>query len=84
MFIAYIFAIFEILSGYPEFRILVVLKCYSYEFQKYEIRISCPLVDVSIRFSGLLDFVLKALNKLKFQCLLIDLRVLIGPYSKFY
>ena len=23
-------------------------------------------------------------NKLKFQCLLIDLSILIGPYSKFY
>ena len=60
LFFAYLFAIFEILSGYPEFWFLVVLKCYSKKFQRYEIRISYPLVGVSIRFSPLLDFILKS------------------------
>ena len=45
---AYLFAVFEILSGYPEFSFLVVLKCYSQVFQRYEIRLYYPLVDVSI------------------------------------
>ena len=29
-------------------------------------------------------FVIGNSNTLKFQCLLVDLKVLIGPYSKFY
>ena len=72
VFFAYLFAIFEILSGYPEFWFLVVLKCYSKEFQRYEIRISYPLVDVYIRFSPLLDFVLKSFSEVDIHFVLFE------------
>ena len=71
-FFAYLFAIFEILSSYPEFRFLVVLKCYSWEFQKYEMRISYPLADVSILFSPLLDFALKVFSEVDVHFVLFE------------
>ena len=72
MFFTYLFAVFEILSGYPEFRFLVVLKCYCLEFQRYEIHMSYPLVNVSIRFSPLLDFVLKAFREVDIHFVLFE------------
>ena len=72
VFFAYLFAIFEILSGHPKFWFLVVLKCNSYEFQGYEIRIFYQLVDVSIRFSSLLDFVLKAFSEVDIHFVLFE------------
>ena len=61
---------FSNLEWLPIFWVLVVLKCYS-----YEIRISNPLVNVSIRFSPLLDFVLKTFSDVEIRFILFEIVV---------
>ena len=63
VFFPYLFVIFEILSDPTQIWFLVVLKCCSKEFWSYRIRIFYPLVDVSICFSLLLDFVVNACSE---------------------
>ena len=77
VFFAYLFAIFEILSGQPQLWFLVVLKCYSQESQSYEICIFYPLVDVSIGFSPLLDSNLKVLSEVDIHFVLFEFAVVL-------
>ena len=77
VFFAYLFAIFEILSGQPQLWFLVVLKCYSQEFQSYEICIFYPLVDVSIGFTPLLDSDLKVLSEVDINFVLFEFVVVL-------
>ena len=73
----YLFAIFEILSGHPQFWFLVFLKCSFLEFQSYQIGIFYPLVDVSICFSPSLDFVLKAFSEVDIHFVLFEFVVVL-------
>ena len=76
-FFPYLFAIFEILSNPPILISRVCFKMLLLGVLKLRKPIFCPLVDVSIRFSSLLGFLLNTCGEVNFYFVLFEFVVVL-------